>query len=198
MCGICGDAYDLSQPRPNEMGGDYGQGVISANLTQGQVLRVEVELTAYHQGFFQLRLCPHNRRDRPAAQTCLDQHLLTMLAGGQRYYPAPPGPGGRYNIEYQLPPDLTCDLCVVQWRYVAGNSWGRCDNGTEGIGCGAQEEFRACADVHISTSNGWFDDTPNEDYDSDGAVSDIIQSSAVHCNSLSLLTVLVFLTIYNL
>ena len=37
MCGPCGDAYDDPQPRANELGGRYGLGVISANLTTGQV-----------------------------------------------------------------------------------------------------------------------------------------------------------------
>ena len=128
----------MPQPRPNEMGGEYGLGVIGATLASGQQLEVEVELTAYHQGYFQMRLCPHNRRDRPVAQTCLDMHLLSRVNGNHMYYPAKPEPGGRYKISYQLPSDLTCDLCVLQWRYVAGNSWGKCDNGTEGIGCGAQ------------------------------------------------------------
>ena len=30
----------------------------------------------------------------------------------------------------------------------------RCDNGTESIGCGPQEEFRACAHLAIHSSNG--------------------------------------------
>ena len=30
----------------------------------------------------------------------------------------------------------------------------RCDNGTESIGCGPQEEFRACADLAIHSSRG--------------------------------------------
>lgn len=141
FCGVCGDAYDMPQPRPNEMGGEYGLGVIGATLASGQQLEVEVELTAYHQGYFQMRLCPHNRRDRPVAQTCLDTHLLSRVNGNHMYYPAKPEPGGRYKISYQLPSDLTCDLCVLQWRYVAGNSWGKCDNGTEGIGCGAQVDM---------------------------------------------------------
>ena len=141
FCGVCGDAYDMPQPRPNEMGGEYGLGVIGATLASGQQLEVEVELTAYHQGYFQMRLCPHNRRDRPVAQTCLDMHLLSRVNGNHMYYPAKPEPGGRYKISYQLPSDLTCDLCVLQWRYVAGNSWGKCDNGTEGIGCGAQVDM---------------------------------------------------------
>lgn len=40
-------------------------------------------------------------------------------------------------------------------------SLGRCDNGTEAVGCGPQEEFRACADVTITTSDGSADSTMN-------------------------------------
>lgn len=41
--------------------------------------------------------------------------------------------------------------CVLQWRYVAGNNWGVCSNGKGALGCGPQEEFRACADITIGT-----------------------------------------------
>lgn len=37
----------------------------------------------------------------------------------------------------------------MQWIYVAGNNWGKCDDGTERVGCGPQEQFRACSDVSI-------------------------------------------------
>ena len=36
---------------------------------------------------------------------------------------------------------LTPIQCVLQWRYVAGNNWGKCPNGTEKVGCGPQEHF---------------------------------------------------------
>jgi hypothetical protein len=36
-----------------------------------------------------------------------------------------------------------------QWTYYTGNTWGKCDNGTEGMGCGPQETFRNCADITI-------------------------------------------------
>jgi len=172
LCGVCGDAYDLPQPRPGELGGQYGLGVVAANLSQAQVLQVEVELTAYHGGYFEFRLCPHNTRTRPVAQRCLDRHLLTQESGEVRFYPGPPSPGGRYSLTYSLPPHLTCGLCVLQWRYVAGNSWGKCTNGTEAVGCGAQEEFRACADLTVRSSSGYYDNTPNTDTDTDGRVAE--------------------------
>lgn len=45
--------------------------------------------------------------------------------------------------------DFECGNCVIQWRYIAGNNWGMCDDGTGAVGCGPQEEFRACSDVSI-------------------------------------------------
>lgn len=47
------------------------------------------------------------------------------------------------------PTGLECGNCLVQWIYVAGNNWGKCDDGTERVGCGPQEQFRACADISI-------------------------------------------------
>lgn len=38
---------------------------------------------------------------------------------------------------------------MLQWRYIAGNNWGMCEDGTGAVGCGPQEEFRACADINI-------------------------------------------------
>lgn len=68
-----------------------------------------------------------------------------------------------YEIRYLLPPDVTCTQCVIQWRYVAKNNWGRCDNATSAIGCGPQEEFRACADISIEDKDGTIDETPYHD-----------------------------------
>ena len=39
---------------------------------------------------------------------------------------------------------------------------GRCKNGTEAVGCGPQEEFRACADVTITQPDGSADNTINQ------------------------------------
>lgn len=33
--------------------------------------------------------------------------------------------------------------------FLPGNNWGNCPNGTGAVGCGPQEEFRACADIQI-------------------------------------------------
>ena len=38
---------------------------------------------------------------------------------------------------------------------------GTCPNGTEAVGCGPQEEFRACADITITEADGTADESPN-------------------------------------
>jgi hypothetical protein len=57
-----------------------------------------------------------------------------------RYFP---GAGNNvvFRSTYKLPEGLTCSQCVLQWRYFAGNNWGKCPNGTEKVGCGPQEQF---------------------------------------------------------
>ena len=137
----------------------YGLGEIVRTYSAGSSIPVGVELTANHKGFFEMRICPINSNDRPATQRCLDRYKLQLSdGGGVRYYPQPAW-NGKIRLRYRLPAGLTCRQCVFQWRYVAGNNWGTCANGTEGIGCGAQEEFRACADVRVVDEAGEFDET---------------------------------------
>ncbi|XP_076397096.1 uncharacterized protein LOC100878113 isoform X2 [Megachile rotundata] len=146
-CGICGDAWDTPTPRQHETGGKYGNGVIVRKYRTGSVIPVHVELTANHHGYFEFRTCSMTYKDKEVDQECLDQHLLHMENGTARYYP---GPGNKvFEAFYKLPDDLTCAQCVFQWKYVAGNNWGDCGNGTGAVGCGPQEEFRACADITI-------------------------------------------------
>lgn len=49
-CGECGDAYDISPPRPNEYGGRWGQGVVVRKYNPGSDFTLRVELTASHMG----------------------------------------------------------------------------------------------------------------------------------------------------
>lgn len=152
-CGECGDDYSLPMPRPHEFGGKYGQGVTVRKYNPGTLMTIRVELTASHMGYFEFRLCD----DIYAKQKCLDKNLLKIVSGSPfisfpndistRFYPRN---GSRiYEIRAQLPKDLECERCVVQWQYIAGNNWGTCKDGTGAVGCGPQEQFRACSDIAI-------------------------------------------------
>ncbi|XP_011499356.1 PREDICTED: uncharacterized protein LOC105363384 isoform X2 [Ceratosolen solmsi marchali] len=146
-CGICGDAWDLKPPRPHEMGGKYGNNIIVRRYRIGAIIPVKIQLTANHRGYFEFRTCPIESNGQDVTQDCLNKYLLTDKNGTVRYYPEE---GNRIFISYyKLPVDLKCKQCVFQWRYIAGNNWGNCDNGSGAVGCGPQEEFRACADIAI-------------------------------------------------
>lgn len=49
-CGVCGDAWDALQPRPNEYGGTYGLGVIVRKYQPGDVIPIGIDLTTSHLG----------------------------------------------------------------------------------------------------------------------------------------------------
>ena len=184
-CGICGDPWDTPQPRLHEAGGKYGTGTLVRKYLTGSVITIRVELTANHRGYFEFRLCPVNDLKNDATQECLDRYVLRRVEGREqgeqphetRLYP---GPGNKvFASRYTLPPELTCKHCVMQWRYIAGNNWGMCPNGTGAVGCGPQEEFRACADVAVVDSTGEADGTPLAPEDTDDQDEEADRKSVV-------------------
>ncbi|XP_043210287.1 uncharacterized protein LOC122375146 [Amphibalanus amphitrite] len=152
-CGICGDPYDEPQPRTHEIGGPYYKGYLVQNYTSGEVVTVTVNLTANHLGFFQFKICPVEGFETEATQDCLDEGILEIAGTGSTDYYVTDETKPFY-VDVQLPTDLECEHCVFQWRYHCGNSWGHCDNGTDGMGCGPQEEFYGCADVSVHPPAG--------------------------------------------
>ncbi|XP_022311412.2 uncharacterized protein LOC111116715 [Crassostrea virginica] len=144
-CGVCGDPYQ--GPRDNEAGGRYAKGIISRRYVEGQLIDIVVEVTALHFGYFEFRICPNNNVSRPATLECLDQNLLVLSSGSTRYTEVTST--GRYVLEAQLPPGLTCSQCVFQWKWHTGNNFGFAPDGHNCRGCGPQEEFYGCADVTI-------------------------------------------------
>jgi len=143
-CGVCGDPLSQSTPRDNEYNGRYYAGIITEEYSQGSVIDIEVDLTTSHLGNMEWRLCTDPARE---SQECFNQHVLMIQGTTQTKLPA--GPTGLMRTRLQLPGGVTCNHCVIQWNYRAGNGWGLCPNGTSAGGCGPQETFRGCADVRI-------------------------------------------------
>lgn len=52
-------------------------------------------------------------------QECLDAHPLKFMDGSTRYQ-VDAGAGPYFKTLVQLPMDVECDYCVIQWTYVAG------------------------------------------------------------------------------
>ncbi|XP_069121405.1 uncharacterized protein [Argopecten irradians] len=149
-CGTCGDPYD--GVREHELGGKYGTGFISylARYTQGQVMPIEVDVTANHKGWFEFRICEATDNNTPVTQDCLDQNRLTFDDGSDRFTLAP-GITGPIPMNVRLPPHLTCNHCVLQWWWTTGNS-GKSPR---------KETFVNCADVSIQPAATNVQPTPS-------------------------------------
>jgi hypothetical protein len=156
-CGVCGDDWSAKRPRLNENGGTWGTGTIGKTYFQGQQMEVEVELTTNHWGWFEFKLCPVNAKTKLATKKCMDKHPLYLVNNPKEtkfYIPPDSKKKDIFRYKVQLPSDVVCSQCVVQWTYRAGNTWALCGNGTGAIGCGDQETFRNCADIRIMSHFG--------------------------------------------
>jgi len=154
-CPLCGDKITN---RENEVGGVYADRhwrPVTANWTQGEDVVIKVRLTAHHKGWQQFKLCPTNDFGVEATQPCLDQHPVYSKDSPSELHYDMTEKHEWYNVTFTLPKDVTCDLCVLQWKYRAANSWGYDPKtGKSGPGVGVQEEFYGCADVSIKPSSG--------------------------------------------
>ena len=175
-CGVCGDPFQgrsklffvvpdcwslLSGPRDHEDGGVYATDLIGRTYESGEMINTTIDITANHFGYFEFRLCPLNmggsRRPRRLTQSCLDQHLLTIgpsdskSNGDDTRYYLPHGNKSYFYVPVQLPAEIiSCIHCVLQWKYHAGNTWGKDQKGRKCLGCSdQQEEFYNCADIAI-------------------------------------------------
>uniref|UniRef100_A0A1Q3FMC2 Putative chitin binding domain protein n=1 Tax=Culex tarsalis TaxID=7177 RepID=A0A1Q3FMC2_CULTA len=151
-CGPCGDNYADEMPRMNELGGVYGQGEIVKQYRRGAVIDVRVMITANHMGHFEFNLCDLDGAMGNETDECYGQYPLLDATGNRKWY-LKSAAIGEYLVKVQLPAELTCEHCSLQWTYVAGNNWGWCGDGTGALGCGPQETFRTCSDISILDSN---------------------------------------------
>jgi len=117
-CGECGDEWSLPRPRLHDEGGLYGTGIIGATYQQGELVNMTVEITAAHLGYFEFKLCNKSSAEELTTQECLDSNVLQQADGSTKYYGI--GETGLYDVEVQLPADISCDHCVIQWHYKAG------------------------------------------------------------------------------
>ncbi|KAL3885464.1 hypothetical protein ACJMK2_025520 [Sinanodonta woodiana] len=146
-CGVCGDA--LLGPYNNERGGKYDLGIIARSYPLGTTsIEVKVEISAYHKGYFEFKLCPNDEAE--VTQECLNRYTLMIEEGLQQGDPTkfyPPDGQTIHSLKVSIPPDIRCERCVLQWTYRAGNTWGTNPDGKSCLGCGMQETFVNCADI---------------------------------------------------
>ncbi|KAJ3649527.1 hypothetical protein Zmor_021267 [Zophobas morio] len=151
QCGVCGDKYDDPHPQANENTGTYGRGIIAGQYTAGSIIDINVVLTTNHMGYFEFSLCVlDNPNGAESGESCFKP--LTLGDGSATYVLPNKSEQGYTEVplKVKLPDGVTCERCTFRWSWTVGNSWGTCDDGTQGIGCGPQETFRSCSDIVIS------------------------------------------------
>ncbi|XP_062607153.1 uncharacterized protein LOC134268934 [Saccostrea cucullata] len=157
-CGVCGDPYQ-DHPRPNEAGGRYATGLITRKYKAGDVIDLAADLTANHIGVFEYRVCPVQDGNIPATQECFDKYPVLVTESIDGRYHVNASENGIIHMKGRLPPNLSCEHCVLQWRYNTGNRW-NCDiNDRCGHGIGPQEEFYGCADISITENPDFLKDS---------------------------------------
>uniref|UniRef100_A0A336KRD7 CSON009774 protein n=1 Tax=Culicoides sonorensis TaxID=179676 RepID=A0A336KRD7_CULSO len=149
-CGLCGDSYSDIRPRKHEIGGSFGQGVITKTYKTNAIITIGVQITVNHKGYFWFDLCNFDLLDGAAKimeeEECFNEKLLTV--NGEEYWYLTSSEAKLYEVHLKLQ-NTTCNHCILRWTYVAGNNWGTCENGTQALGCGPQEHFRTCSDISI-------------------------------------------------
>ena len=77
-----------------------------------------IVVTAAHKGYFEFKLCPKSSAEEFTTQDCLDRNLLKLADGTTKFTGIEDT--GIYHVPVQLPADIACDHCVIQWHYKAG------------------------------------------------------------------------------
>lgn len=98
-------------------------------------------------GHVAFALCPLRHSKELETSECFARYPL-QFEDGSYNFKLKSGSGDHHMLAY-LPEGLTCEHCVLQWTYTAGNNWGKCKDGTSKTGCGIQETFRTCSDIKI-------------------------------------------------
>ena len=86
-------------------------------------MEVEVELTTNHWGWFEFKLCPVNDKTRKETQKCMDKyplHLVDDPKSTKFWIPENSKKKDIFTYKVQLPPNVVCSQCVVQWTYRTG------------------------------------------------------------------------------
>ena len=127
-------------------------------------------------GYFEFRLCVNEEPMKKVKQECFEKNLLKVLNNEQEVieklksrkksnhprktmsdeylhqfkYFVPHKNNTIFTVHLQLPSEVTCSQCVLQWKYHAGNNYGKSYGGDICLGCAEQqEEFQNCADIAI-------------------------------------------------
>lgn len=139
----------MKQPRPHETGGYMVVNKTVKNYFPGSTMDVMIDLDTNHGGYFTFELCRRDSFDVIESESCFERLKFVDGFDKMRLHNDHSDKGLK-SLSLLMPEDLReCRACILRWNYRAGNNWGTCQDGTEGMGCGPQELYRNCADISI-------------------------------------------------
>ena len=81
----------------------------------------EISNVGYFSGYFEFRLCKHNSMGTRVQQSCFDDGiLLTVRDTGDTRYDINYNKQENYYFRLDMPRNVTCSQCVLQWKYNTG------------------------------------------------------------------------------
>ena len=122
---MCGDSPAVSKPRPHELGGTRGSGLITATYGEGAVVDIKVDITANHKGSFQFRLCnadnspcdKYEHFGEPLKRANDPTETRFQIPAQDQGVPKP------YDMQYKLPDGFQCEHCVLQWWWLTESTF---------------------------------------------------------------------------
>jgi len=138
--GLCGNGSPLGGHKQTYMGSKYTKGSSEGNYKPGEVIDIEVVITAHHMGWMEFSLCDKSTLDDPngpITQGCLNKIRLERAPGDPSISPIDPAHKDRFylvpkcynegggeqlmKMQYILP-NIECEHCVLQWYWVTANT----------------------------------------------------------------------------
>jgi hypothetical protein len=136
------------------------QNETTRNFFPGSSIDLMIEIVANHGGNFNFEMCWRNEWDTIETEDCFESLRISGKndSDDDAYdYELDASQGtGIYTMSVDLPPNRTCERCILRWHWRSANNWGTCDDGSEAIGCGYQEIYRNCADISIKRNGSGF------------------------------------------
>lgn len=144
----------------------------SAKYIQGKSIKITLEITAHHLGYFRFHICdslyisekcfsknPIQKVNcvnssnidcfriwKPPASSEIYSYSLNTLVGSKQSVNVSEHTS-LYSFALQLPKNITCHACVLRWHWYTTNS---CMSVNQGPKQSVSEEFWNCIDISIS------------------------------------------------
>ena len=159
--GVCGDPWNAK--KDHEAGGKSAKGKITRTYKSGSTIAIKLSFSANHQGMMSFSICdlPDKRMTSSVeraltTQRCFNKNVLRR-ADNRGVYSFLKGNEDKLVVKYKLPKGLKCKHCILQWKWVTGNSC--CPGNTPKKYCGpgvskcfrytVPETWFNCADIRI-------------------------------------------------